>query len=147
MQPVERTDRVEHQFVESIPKELEPRRLYVSIRYRTTAHLCMCGCGNKVVHPLRPNRWSLSYDGTTVSIAPSIANDGLPCNSHYWIRRDRVEWYRPLTDRQKAFARSRDAGLLAAMESHEGEVPTERADLKHRRKWRSWLRGRRNDAS
>ena len=102
---------LEFEFVESIPSELQQRKLYICIRYRTTAHLCMCGCRNKVVHPLRPNRWSLTYDGSTVSIAPSIANDGLPCNSHYWIRRSRVDWYQPLTPQQADRARARDAGL------------------------------------
>lgn len=140
-------DRVEHQFIDHIPPELEPQTLYVSIRYRTTAHLCACGCGNKVVHPLRPNRWSLSYDGVTVSMAPSIANDGLPCNSHYWIRRNRVDWYLPLTDRQKGLARARDAGLFAAIEPSEGEIRSEHADRKRRRTWRSWLGGRRRDSS
>jgi hypothetical protein len=99
------------EFVESIPSELEQWKLYVCIRFRTTAHLCMCGCGNKVVHPLRPNRWSLTYDGSSISLAPSIANDGLPCKSHYWIRRSRVDWYQPLTPRQADRARARDAGL------------------------------------
>lgn len=147
MQPVEPADRIEHQFVDSIPRDLERQRLYVSIRYRTTAHLCMCGCGNKVVHPLRPNRWSLSYDGASVSIAPSIANDGLPCNSHYWIRRDRVEWYRPLTDKQKELARSRDAGLLAPTESDGSEIIADRAGTKRHQKWRSWFQGRRHGGS
>jgi hypothetical protein len=97
------------EFVESIPRDLRPDTLFISIQYRTTAHLCMCGCGLKVAHPLRPNRWSLSYDGSSVSMTPSIANDGLPCNSHYWIRSSRVDWYQPLTPRQVKNARLRDA--------------------------------------
>jgi hypothetical protein len=59
---------IAHEFVEQMPADLQPDTLYISIRYRTTAHLCMCGCGEKVVNPIRPNRWSLTFDGSSVSL-------------------------------------------------------------------------------
>lgn len=31
-----------------MPAQLEPGILYVSKKYRTAAHLCACGCGEKV---------------------------------------------------------------------------------------------------
>lgn len=84
--------RIKHEFVTTIPEPLEPGTIYVSIPYRTASHLCMCGCGNKIVTPIRPSRWDLTYDGASVSLSPSIGNWGLPCQSHYWITRDEVIW-------------------------------------------------------
>ena len=43
-----------HEFVEFIPDELEHGIIYISIRFATASHLCCCGCGNKVVTPIRP---------------------------------------------------------------------------------------------
>ncbi|TNZ32157.1 hypothetical protein CGK50_24620, partial [Vibrio parahaemolyticus] len=36
-----------HKFVRSIPKQLEPGILYVSMEYATAIHSCCCGCGNQ----------------------------------------------------------------------------------------------------
>jgi len=80
------------QFVTQIPERLEDGVLYISAEYSTAAHRCMCGCGKEVVTPLTPTDWSLSYDGDTVSLSPSIGNWSFPCRSHYWIRRNRVQW-------------------------------------------------------
>jgi Family of unknown function (DUF6527) len=97
------------EFVDTIPQVLPAEgTIYISIPKRATAHLCMCGCGEKVLHPLRPNRWSLTYDGQTVSMCPSIGNSGLACRSHYWIKKNRVEWLPPLTDAQIAYGMHRD---------------------------------------
>ncbi len=81
-----------HEFVEFIPEELAEAILYISIEYSTASHLCMCGCGRKIVTPLAPGRWSIVFDGETVSLRPSIGNWSYPCQSHYWLRRGRVEW-------------------------------------------------------
>jgi hypothetical protein len=61
-----------HDFVEFIPDELEQGTVYVSIRFATASHLCVCGCGNKVVTPIRPTDWTLTFDGKTISLDPSI---------------------------------------------------------------------------
>lgn len=84
--------RVTHEFVELIPKQLAEGTIYVSIRYAMVVHLCACGCGNKVVTPLSPAEWQLIFDGATVSLSPSVGNWEFPCRSHYWIRRNRVQW-------------------------------------------------------
>lgn len=84
--------RLEIEFVAYIPDELQEGTLYVSIPYTTAAHKCACGCGEEVVTPLSPTGWKLIFDGETVSLDPSIGNWSLPCESHYWIRRNRVEW-------------------------------------------------------
>ena len=61
-----RIDRLEPEFVEEIPRELEAGKLYVSIPYTTATHLCCCGCGSEVVNAPHPAQWSLTYDGDTV---------------------------------------------------------------------------------
>jgi hypothetical protein len=98
-----------HEFVESMPSELEEGKLYVSIRYRTASHLCACGCGNKVVTPIRPPKWHVTFDGDAVSLRPSVGNWQLPCRSHYWIEHDRVRWATAWTDNQIAVGREQDA--------------------------------------
>lgn len=80
------------EFVEFIPEQLQERTLYVAAKYRTVVHLCCCGCGRKVVTPLSPASWKLTFDGVSVSLHPSIGNWNLPCKSHYWIERNRVKW-------------------------------------------------------
>lgn len=80
------------EFVDSIPRQLQSGVLYVSIKFSTTAHLCACGCGREVVAPLRPNRYRFTYDGKQISLKPSIGNWTFPCKSHYWIRRNEIEW-------------------------------------------------------
>lgn len=89
---------IRHEFVDSIPEELEQGVLYITIRYRTAAHLCACGCGLKVVTPIKPKRWVLFFDGETVSLWPSIGRWQLPCRSHYVIENDRIRWARPWTN-------------------------------------------------
>ena len=89
MSPIER---VAPQFVDSIPRELQPGILYISRKYRTASHLCCCGCGNRVVTPLKPGGWRLTEEKGTVSLDPSIGSWNLRCQSHYFIRRDRIVW-------------------------------------------------------
>ena len=81
-----------HQFVELIPEELRDGMLYVSMRFATVSHLCACGCRSKVVTPLKPTDWKLTFDGKTITLDPSIGNWSFPCRSHYWISKNRVRW-------------------------------------------------------
>lgn len=81
-------DQLTPQFVDFIPKDLEPGVLYVSIEYTTTAHKCACGCGSKVVLPLHPTDWNLLFDGKSVTIRPSVGNWGFECRSHYLITKN-----------------------------------------------------------
>ena len=83
------------QFVDEVPVTLETGVLYVTIRYRTAAHLCPCGCGLKVVTPIRPTRWSLTWDGESTTLSPSIGLARMPCGSHYFIRGGGVVWLPP----------------------------------------------------
>lgn len=100
---------LKHEFVEFIPEELDEKTIYVSIRFATATHLCCCGCGNKVVTPLRPTDWSLVFDGKTVSLHPSVGNWSFPCQSHYWIRNNRASWAAQWTKEEIAAGRARGA--------------------------------------
>lgn len=100
-------------FTTSIPAVPEPKTLYVSLKYRTAVHLCACGCGAKVVTPLGPSDWVLSFDGT-VSLSPSIGNGQLPCRSHYYIRCDRIDWLPSISTQATDAAVERDRFAHAA---------------------------------
>ena len=85
-------NRLRPTFIEHFPDQLEPGVLYVSMKYAICAHSCACGCGHKVITPLSPTKWKLIYDGETVTLYPSIGNYGIPCQSHYFLTKGRVEW-------------------------------------------------------
>src|SRR6185369_5281640 len=56
-----------------------------------TAHKCCCGCGEDVYNKLGPAKWQLTKasDGR-VTLNPSVGNWKYACQSHYWIRNNRV---------------------------------------------------------
>lgn len=83
---------MKHKFVEFIPAKPEEGILYISVQYKTATHLCACGCGEKVITPFSPVDWTMSFNGETVSLSPSIGNWRFACKSHYFIRNDKVEW-------------------------------------------------------
>jgi len=87
-----RVECISADFVEFIPKTLEGGVLYVSRKYKTAAHLCCCGCGNKVVTPLKPGGWQLTTKRGAVTLYPSIGSWSLACQSHYWIRGNKIVW-------------------------------------------------------
>jgi hypothetical protein len=80
------------EFVDEIPGGIEEGVIYISMAYTTAVHLCCCGCGTKVVTPIRPHRWRFTFDGENVSLSPSIGNWSFACQSHYWIEGGRVRW-------------------------------------------------------
>ncbi|WP_431246914.1 DUF6527 family protein [Leifsonia xyli] len=104
-----RIERLEPVFVELIPRELQSGKLYISMEYTTTAHLCASGCGRKVVLPLSPAQWQLYFDGEAVSLSPSIGNWDLPCQAHYWIRRNKIHWAARWDNKRIEARRSSDA--------------------------------------
>ncbi len=97
-----------HEFVEYLPDQLKDGVIYISISYATAAHKCCCGCGNEIVTPLSPTDWKLIFDGRTISLEPSIGNWSLACQSHYWIRNNRVRWAPKWSQKQIDRGRSRD---------------------------------------
>jgi hypothetical protein len=113
-------DHLEPVFIELMPKTFDPGFIYISIKYKTTVHLCASGCGNKVVLPLSPAEWKLTYDGESVSLSPSVGNWEFPCRAHYWVRVGRVEWDKAWDDRGIANGRLRDERELETYFSHRG---------------------------
>ncbi len=124
----------QHQFVQSAPRDLLPSVLYISLEYCSMLHLCACGCGRKVVTPISPNDWSMTFNGQSVTVSPSIGSWSLPCRSHYLIKRGKVVWAGDWTDEQikKAravdLARKRDCPMHTtearrASSSESGEAP------------------------
>jgi hypothetical protein len=83
---------ISHKHVTYVPKQLEPGILYISTEYAVAAHLCACGCGNKVVTPLGPAEWSFSERNGRATLRPSIGNWQLPCRSHYVITDGNIKW-------------------------------------------------------
>ncbi|WP_010217743.1 DUF6527 family protein [Pseudomonas syringae group genomosp. 3] len=101
------------QFVESFPSKLQPGELYLAMDFATAAHLCACGCGNKVITPFSPTDWQMSFDGETVSLKPSIGNWSFKCRSHYWVRSGRIEWAGDMSQEAINAGRKRDAAMKA----------------------------------
>jgi hypothetical protein len=83
---------VQHRFVEFIPNDLEDGILYISLKYCTAIHKCVCGCGNEVVTPISPTDWHLTFDGKTISLYPSVGNWNFDCESHYWITNNKIRF-------------------------------------------------------
>ncbi|MFE2541885.1 DUF6527 family protein [Actinacidiphila glaucinigra] len=108
------------EFAENFPAKMDQGVLYVSIAYRTCGHLCCCGCGQEVITPLSPAQWSFTYDGENVSLAPSVGNWALPCQSHYWIRKGKVQWSRRYSRDEVAENRERDQHRLAHQDRESG---------------------------
>lgn len=97
------------EFVEFIPRELEDGVLYISERYKTASHKCACGCGEKVVTPLSSADWRLTRDQAgLVTLHPSIGNWNHPCRSHYWIRKNRIQWAGSMSAREIEGVKQRD---------------------------------------
>jgi hypothetical protein len=106
-----RLDRIEHRFVNYIPESLEPGVVYISLEYGAVLHSCCCGCGETVSIPLSPVQWKLTYDGETISLAPSVGSGVLPCNSHYWIRENTVRWAPALSKHETVASLQRDRAV------------------------------------
>jgi hypothetical protein len=86
---------IEPRYVEFIPKELEECVLYISEKYETVVHSCLCGCGERTVTPLnnvidgKDYGWRLiKENGGKVSLTPSIGNYQMDCRSHYILTKN-----------------------------------------------------------
>ena len=78
---------VTYRFVEYIPskEEMKEGEIYISKKYETSVHKCLCGCGNLTVTPLNKNEWSYSEKNEKLTMVPSIGNFSFLCKSHYII--------------------------------------------------------------
>ena len=98
-------DRIRLELVEFMPSILEPDVLYVSEKYRTAAHLCACGCGEKIRTQLGPLGWKFTSQRQGPSLYPSIGNWQKPCRSHYFIKSGLVVWATALTEVEVLYGR------------------------------------------
>lgn len=96
------------QRVEYMPKQLEPGILYLSERFGTAAHLCACGCGEKIRTPIGPTEWSVKEVAGRLSVWPSVGNWQKSCQSHYIIRDGRIIWRDQWSAEQIAAGRTRE---------------------------------------
>lgn len=120
-----RIQKLEHRFVRSVPRELEPGVLYVSMDYGTAVHSCCCGCGEQVVTPFTPTDWKMTYDGESISLTPSVGNWHSACRSHYIIRNGRVleavSWSRAQVDAEHQRDKAAKTRFYQVRESVEGK--------------------------
>lgn len=113
---------LQHKFVEFIPDNVEEGVLYISIEYCTAIHKCVCGCGNEVVTPLSPTDWRLTFDGKSVSLHPSIGNWNFDCKSHYWIKKNHIEFADRWTEKEIHSGREEDFKRKKEFFEHPKEV-------------------------
>ncbi|MCL1666576.1 DUF6527 family protein [Elizabethkingia ursingii] len=102
---------LQHKFVEFIPEHIEEGILYISLEYCTAIHKCACGCGNEVVTPISPTDWKLSFNGKSVTLNPSIGNWSFECQSHYWIKSNKIEFASRWTQEKIESGREKDLSL------------------------------------
>lgn len=96
-------------YVERMPDRLDDGHLYISESRNLALHKCCCGCGEEVVTPLNSKAgWQVIKDGHKVSLYPSIGNWNFACQSHYWIKNNRVEWSYQMTSKEIVRVQARD---------------------------------------
>lgn len=120
---MKRRTKITHEFVEFMPSERQEGVVYVSMKYATAIHNCCCGCRSKVVTPLSPTDWKLSFDGETISLYPSIGNWAFVCQSHYWIINGRVKWARKWNQEEIRLGREKDESNKNAHYSTKRQIP------------------------
>jgi hypothetical protein len=121
--------RVTHRFVEHIPSPLDDGVVYVSIAFGTVVHKCCCGCGDKVVTPLTPVDWAVTYNGQSISLYPSIGRWDAQCRSHYWIRNDRVIWSNQWPKGRVASLKQDESAIRSQFFGSSPERPHDKGDL------------------
>lgn len=132
---------MQHRFVEIIPDAVEDDVLYISLKYCTAIHKCVCGCGNEVVTPISPTDWKLIFDGKTVSLSPSIGNWNFNCQSHYWIKRNKIVYAREWDKEEIQFGRTNDEKRKAKYYNKENEsVSSVTKRPKKKKRWKKFLK-------
>ena len=132
---------MQHRFVEIIPDAVEDDVLYISLKYCTAIHKCVCGCGNEVVTPISPTDWKLIFDGKTVSLSPSIGNWSFNCQSHYWIKRNEIVYAREWDKEEIQFGRINDKKRKAKYYNKENEsVSSVTKRPKKKKRWKKFLK-------
>lgn len=80
--------------VDEIPEkqDMVQDEIYISLKYRTAVHLCLCGCGNlSVTHFMDESGWKITLRAGNgqieggITFSPSILNTNCPNRYHYII--------------------------------------------------------------
>ena len=85
-------------FVETISKDIEEGKIYISKRYGVAIHLCACGCKGKTVmdfKPLSEDGWDMIEEpDRTITFKPSVGNFNgeNPYHAHYYITNNKIVW-------------------------------------------------------
>lgn len=140
-----RASKIDLKLVDLAPRDLQPGVLYVSEKYQTALHLCCCGCGERVVTPLSSAEWRVQVRRGKVSLAPSIGNFGMACQSHYWIRSGQVVWSGAMSRAQIASAQARDKrdlDLLTHVRNGASSVTPQKLKKPWYQRFVRWITGR-----
>lgn len=70
--------------VEYVPEQLEQGKFYYTKEYKSSNHLCVCGCGQEVPIPIKKGEWNITIENGKFSITPSLQLR-MGCKSHYII--------------------------------------------------------------
>jgi hypothetical protein len=100
---------------EQFPDRPQPGKFYYSEEFRTSLHLCACGCARRVILPIKAAGWRIDLSGAGVSLYPSVGNREFECRSHYLIRKGAVIWLARMSDRVVAASRARDQQHIRAV--------------------------------
>jgi len=85
--------------VEQFPDSLRPGILYWSKKFKISAHLCACGCGDIIYLPVDSANYSIRMDKGGPTLRPSVGNWNV-CNAHYFITNGEVRWAAKWTPEQ-----------------------------------------------
>jgi len=132
---------LQHRFVDFIPDTVEDGALYISIKYCTAIHKCVCGCGNEVVTPLSPTDWKLTFDGQSISLYPSIGNWNFECQSHYWITKNKIKYAAKWDEEEIQEGRKKDKKRKVVFynEGTRNNTPVSKKSKK-KKKWKLFLK-------
>lgn len=137
------TKKINHEFVKTIPNQLEANTLYVSLDYSIAVHKCFCGCGNEVTTPLSPTDWKIMFDGKHISLNPSVGSWNLECRSHYWIENNKVYWAEGWSDKRISAAQAYDRGRKENYYKGNGQLTKNQKDsskkLSDWEKLKNWI--------
>lgn len=64
--------------------EMKFGKMYISVKYNGSNHLCLCGCGTECYLPLNKDGWHLTDNNRKITLTPSILQR-FDCRSHYII--------------------------------------------------------------
>ena len=97
------------------PSDPQDGNFYYSEEFRSSLHLCACGCKGRVVMPIKAAGWTLTRLASSFSISPSVGNRELVCRSHYFIRNGKVIWLKSMSNFEKVESRLDDRSHMRSV--------------------------------